>query len=83
MFVRIAQDIKNVEVKSSVLVRNVPKRNGRKEQSLVITSARKNLKKYKTIEQNIALKKELEIVLSKEIKENDKRKNGACFLGGR
>ena len=45
MFVRIAQDIKNVEVKSSVLVRNVPKRNGRKEQSLAITSARKNLKK--------------------------------------
>ena len=36
MFVRIAQDIKNVEVKSSVLVRNVPKRNGRKEQSLAI-----------------------------------------------
>ncbi len=42
MFVRIAQDIKNVEVKSSVLVRNVPKRNGRKEQNSAITSARKN-----------------------------------------
>ena len=77
MFVMIVQDIKNVKVRNIVLVRIAPKRNGRKEQSLAITSARKNLTKIglalqsdmdKTIEQNIALKKELEIVLSKERK---------------